>query len=421
MSGHLADAVGRGVPSAMASISTELMMLTPTLVGAVFMFVFGACVGSFLNVVAYRLPMGRSVVSPPSRCPACGARLRWYDNLPVLGWLLLRGRCRRCRRRISLVYPVVEVLVGLLFAAIYLTLYLRGLGDWGEQVGGEWWRRLGFAGTWPACIVILTLFGCIVVATLVDAKTFLIPASITNVLCVVAVAGWGLQSSFSNTRWGVAVEGFPLPPISAGVAVVVLGMLLGLCLSTFLLWSGRLRRSFDDYEDYVAEGDVLAEYPHARREMGREILFLLPMVAGGGIGTGVAIWTGAAWTSGPQPQVWSVLAAVGLGWLVGGGLVWGVRILGTLAFGREAMGMGDVHLLAAIGAALGWVDPIRIFFIAPFLALGWVLFGRIATAIGGKGGRELPYGPHLAAATLVIWFGRPLVDWFETSILLPPP
>ena len=402
-------------------LSTELMMVTPTLVGAVFMLAFGACVGSFLNVVAYRLPAGRSVVSPPSRCPACGSRLSWHENLPVIGWIILRGKCRRCGSPISIGYPATELLVGLLFAAIFLTLYFGSSSSWQAEIVGPWWRQLGFAKTWPACLVILTLFGCIVAATMVDAKTFLIPAPITNTLVVVAVLGWGLQASFSNTKWGSPVEGFPLAPISSAATIVVAFMLMGLAVSCVLLWTGRWRRSFDDYEDYVEEGDVLAEYPHARREMLQEILFLLPLILGGLVGIGLVVWQDLTWTPPDQPRIWSVLGSVGLGWLVGGGLVWGVRILGTLAFGREAMGMGDVHLLAAIGAALGWADPVRIFFLAPFLALAWVLVGRILSVLRRKESRELPYGPHLAAATFVVWFGRPAIDWFEASVLLPPP
>ena len=78
----------------------------------------GACVGSFLNVVAWRLPRQESVVHPRSHCPHCGSRLRWFENIPVLSWLLLRGRCGHCSAPISLRYPAVELLVaGLLVAA----------------------------------------------------------------------------------------------------------------------------------------------------------------------------------------------------------------------------------------------------------------------------------------------------------------
>lgn len=74
--------------------------------------VFGLCIGSFLNVCIHRLPDGSSIVNPPSSCPGCGARIRWYDNLPVLSWILLRGRCRNCKAPISLRYPIVELLTG---------------------------------------------------------------------------------------------------------------------------------------------------------------------------------------------------------------------------------------------------------------------------------------------------------------------
>ena len=84
-------------------------------------FVYGLALGSFLNVCIYRLPRGLSVVRPGSACPACGAPIAWYDNLPVVSWLLLRGRCRACRGRISPRYLVVELLTGLLFVACYAT------------------------------------------------------------------------------------------------------------------------------------------------------------------------------------------------------------------------------------------------------------------------------------------------------------
>ena len=85
---------------------------------------FGLIIGSFLNVVAYRLPRGESLVRPGSHCTSCGEEVRPYDNVPVLSWLLLRGRCRHCGERISPRYALVELLTGLLFAAVVL---VRGL------------------------------------------------------------------------------------------------------------------------------------------------------------------------------------------------------------------------------------------------------------------------------------------------------
>ena len=82
--------------------------------------VFGTLIGSFLNVVVHRVPIGRSIVSPPSACPACGARIRAFDNIPVLSWLLLRGRCRSCHHPISVRYPLVEAATGVLFTVVLL-------------------------------------------------------------------------------------------------------------------------------------------------------------------------------------------------------------------------------------------------------------------------------------------------------------
>jgi leader peptidase (prepilin peptidase)/N-methyltransferase len=85
-----------------------------------YVFILGAAVGSFLNVVAYRLPAGKSVVRPPSHCPACGVNIRWYDNIPIFSWLFLRGRCRSCGIRISIQYPLVELANGLISLALFL-------------------------------------------------------------------------------------------------------------------------------------------------------------------------------------------------------------------------------------------------------------------------------------------------------------
>ena len=78
----------------------------------------GLCIGSFLNVVIYRVPIGQSIVTPPSRCRKCGYQLQWYDNIPVLSWLFLRGRCRKCGVGVSMQYPIVELITGALFVLV---------------------------------------------------------------------------------------------------------------------------------------------------------------------------------------------------------------------------------------------------------------------------------------------------------------
>lgn len=111
-------------------MTVALMLFAPVLVPpmeasliqplAVLAALIGACVGSFLNVVAWRLPRGESLLWPPSHCPRCSTRLRWYETMPVLGWLLLRGRCGHCGQPIAWRYPVVELLTAGLWVAISL-------------------------------------------------------------------------------------------------------------------------------------------------------------------------------------------------------------------------------------------------------------------------------------------------------------
>ncbi len=135
---------------------------------------FGACIGSFLNVVIYRVPLGQSLVSPPSRCPKCGYRLKWHDNVPIFGWLLLGGRCRNCKNPISIQYPLVELITAVLFVLVV----------WVTPAGPLMVSRLLFV-----CILI-ALFG-------IDLEHQILPNSITLpgivagvLLSVIAPPGW---------------------------------------------------------------------------------------------------------------------------------------------------------------------------------------------------------------------------------------
>lgn len=120
-----------------------------------FAFVWGAIVGSFLNVVVHRVPRGQSVVLGRSRCPACGAQIRALDNVPVLGWLWLRGRCRDCRGPISATYPAVEAACGLVTAAVAGFDLLAGRGLERVLVHGDW-RPVG-AWAWHAALLLALL------------------------------------------------------------------------------------------------------------------------------------------------------------------------------------------------------------------------------------------------------------------------
>jgi len=139
-------------------------LLVPVLI----VFMLGAAVGSFLNVVIYRLPAGLSLLYPPSRCPKCETRLKPYDNVPVFGWLWLKGRCRNCKLPISPRYPIVEFATGCLFVSIFLF----------------------FGGTWrtPAHWVFVSW---LLALALIDLDTMTLPNSLT---ASGLVLGWGFQS-----------------------------------------------------------------------------------------------------------------------------------------------------------------------------------------------------------------------------------
>ena len=92
-------------------------------------FILGACIGSFINVVVWRMPLGKSALFRPSFCPRCHAKIRLIDNIPVLGWVKLRGRCRKCRLPISFRYPLVEFLFGTIFLILFLAEYLTGAAN----------------------------------------------------------------------------------------------------------------------------------------------------------------------------------------------------------------------------------------------------------------------------------------------------
>ena len=91
---------------------------------AIIVFIFGAMIGSFLNVVIYRIPKGESIVFPASKCQSCHNSLKWWHNIPIFSWLLLRGKCYFCKEKISTQYPIVELLTGFIFVALYFKLGL---------------------------------------------------------------------------------------------------------------------------------------------------------------------------------------------------------------------------------------------------------------------------------------------------------
>ncbi len=133
----------------------------PLLVYYILAFAFGCAVGSFLNVCIYRIPRAASVVSPPSACPFCGTSIRWYDNIPILSYVLLRGRCRECAVQISPRYALVEGLTGALFVLFYHELIVTGTAPV------------------PVLVVYWGMVASLIVCSFVDLDLQIIPDEIT--------------------------------------------------------------------------------------------------------------------------------------------------------------------------------------------------------------------------------------------------
>jgi leader peptidase (prepilin peptidase) / N-methyltransferase len=146
----------------------------------------GAAIGSFLNVVIARVPRGASIVRPGSRCPRCGAAIAWYDNVPVVSWLVLRGRCRACHTRISVRYPAVELL--------------------GAGAALLAWHRHGLGG---AAAAELAFVAALVALALIDLDTWLLPHAITWPLIAfgVGASAFGISAtpSLTSSLWGAGL------------------------------------------------------------------------------------------------------------------------------------------------------------------------------------------------------------------------
>jgi leader peptidase (prepilin peptidase)/N-methyltransferase len=274
-------------------------------VAGLWVFALGTVVGSFANVCIYRIPWEKSVLWPGSHCPKCLSPILARDNVPVLGWIMLRGACRRCGLPIAARYPLIEMLMGALFVATYL---VDVASDPFGALNTADFARLGYH---------LALVSLLVIATFIDYDLFVIPDAVT-----------------------------------------VPGMAFALVVGALAPW----------IRPEPAGADTMI----------------------GGLASGL------------------------IGWLVGGLLVWAVRLAAGVVFRREAMGFGDVTLLATIGAFLGWQAAVLTFFLAPFFGIGVALWklARIAGKwlTGSKttaADHEMPFGPYLSMAALTLVLSWP--------------
>jgi len=405
----------------------------------VFLLVFGACVGSFINVVVWRVPRDgwRSLVNPRwSFCPSCRHGLAWYDNIPVVAWLMLRGRCRYCGKPISLRYPLVELGAGVLFAFYYVMLFIFHAGPRAPRavvlpstLFGE--IRVepvmtGIAADWPIFALYLLLIAVLLAVTLIDLEWYIIPVGLPWFL---AAAGMVVHTLVD----GPTVPGALCVDPGGVAGIMAGGGAIGLLLSGVLLWCGVFKPSFPDGEPALDVDEELSrregaeELPHLssapsftpeqmRQQIAREIVFLLPPLLGALAAGCAALYVkpfALFWLNILQQAHWlaGLLGSL-LGAMTGALLVWVARIAGTLAWRRLAMGLGDVHLMFGVGAVIGAGPVVLAFFMAPFAALAVHLWGFL----GGKG-RELPYGPYLSlASAAAVLLYAPVADYFGPGL-----
>lgn len=176
--------------------------MAPYITYAVFAFLLGAVVGSFLNVCICRMPHDESVVSPPSHCPTCDYRIRWYDNIPILSYLLLQGKCRSCGAPISIQYPLVEFLNGLLSLALFCKFFPMRL-----MVEG---MPAQFLLTGAFYFSVLFVFcSALVVVTFIDLEHQIIPDSITlpGIVLGFVVSFFIPQLGWLNSLIGIVAGG----------------------------------------------------------------------------------------------------------------------------------------------------------------------------------------------------------------------
>jgi leader peptidase (prepilin peptidase)/N-methyltransferase len=232
---------------------------------------FGLAFGSFLTVAVYRVPRGESLVRPRSRCPSCGTQIRAIDNVPVVSWVLLRGRCRACGARISPVYPVVELATGALFAgvalryhdpwAIVLLAPFCGLLLALSVIDART-KKLPNRLVYPA---LLLSVGYLLVARLVGAEVDLLRSALgflalgggLLLVAIVAPAGMGMGDVKLAALIGLVLGSRGLAPVAVAAGV---GILLGGLAAIVALVAGASRKQALPFGPFLAAGALVSVF-----------------------------------------------------------------------------------------------------------------------------------------------------------------
>jgi len=334
----------------------------------------------------------------------------------LLSWLILGGKCRYCKAPISLRYFVIELLTGLVFTGLFILYFhialRRGLGTF-------------LSGGWFVYLLHIILLAALIAASAIDLERWVIPLSICWFVTAVGLVSAALGVYVIDL---VEISGYLLlPSASASASSLAAGAAIGLAISLSLLATGLIKGSYetndasaDSNEPRVTPAPSGVEGNHKSRinhrlEICREVIFLLPIITCSAAAYCITRGIPAVqswWVNFSQvPAIAGFLGSL-WGYFVGCGVVWATRIFGTLGFGKEAMGLGDVHLMGAAGAVIGPVFVVVAFFIAPFFGLAWAGFQMFF-----KKTRQIPYGPFLSLGifTVMILHDR-IIDYLLFTI-----
>lgn len=340
-------------------------------------FLIGACIGSFLNVVIYRVPRGMSVNDPKrSFCPHCKKPIPMCLNLPIISWMWLRGKCRECAAPILFRYIWVEILTGLLFAAV-------------------WWQFP------PQVAVFLWIMAALLVAiTFIDAEHLIIPTSLTwagSLIGLLACAIWP-QLPVMAYKAGGWLSGLKHGAIGWVAGFVGLWLVVELGKLAFgkksmkfdkpAEWHLREPEGDEDPMCFVISGDAIPWWDMFSRKSDRLLVECADIRVDGESAGGGTLTIREVEIALPDGTVHRLASLKSLD-----------GTATSVVIPREAMGIGDVHLLGMIGAFFGWSGVFFSLFAASIIAIIAALIGRIGF------GKQLPFGPFLAMGAGAWAFG----------------
>jgi leader peptidase (prepilin peptidase)/N-methyltransferase len=341
-------------------------------------FAFGCVVGSFLNVCIHRMPRDESIIHPPSHCPHCGYSIPWYLNIPLVTWLWLGGRCANCKKEISMRYFLVEALTGTVFALCWLVF--------GHQSPA-------------AAVVQCVLMAGLIAATFIDFEHFIIPDEITIGGMVV-----GLLLAFFVPSSHMSFPGFrPWRAPGPAMRDSVEGMIVGAGIVYAILRLGKLL--FGRYKIALPPGTRILFTETALKlpdgDMPYEELFYRPsdMIR---IEAEKVELIDRCYAK-VELRLQAKKLRIGQDSFDPEQVVYLEAIADHVVLPREAMGLGDVKFMAAIGAFLGW--PAVVFSLALSSVIGSVVGVALIVMRRRQWSARMPYGPYIAVAAVIWVFG----------------